>query len=97
MTTLTQDQERAAYISGDVKTAELLGRIAELESDADRLERLEDERAEMELDLDSAEASIAELIDALETAVEWAQEKYPPDELPRWAEEAMDAIKENQR
>lgn len=29
--TTTNDQERAAYIAGDVRTAELLGRIAELE------------------------------------------------------------------
>lgn len=33
----TEEQERAAYLAGDLRTAELLARIAELEAERDQL------------------------------------------------------------
>ncbi len=50
----TEEQERAAYLAGDTRTAELFARIAELEAERDQLaeelENLKDEAAEDSLE-----------------------------------------------
>ena len=49
----TEEQERAAYLAGDTRTAELLAQIAELEAERDQIAELEAERDQLAEELEN--------------------------------------------